>query len=133
MDKELLGDVNPNRLNIFFSRESAGGRPVPTRDVPTDFFNVTLTFRRDSTIFKPYDRFIEIEDGERNNTDVVWSDEQVNIPNSDFSNILDPVSMIKEGFPQNLSAHGTFRWKIWNFLCPGFRCRIRQSQLLERN
>ena len=77
MDALLLGNKNPNRLNIFYSRESPGGKPIPTRNVPKDFFNVTLTFRTDSTIYKPYDRFEKIQRNEKANSTFVWTDEQV--------------------------------------------------------
>ena len=51
--------------------------PVKSRDIPPSFFNATMTFRRDSTIWKPYDKFDLIQENERDDPNLVWTEEQV--------------------------------------------------------
>lgn len=66
---------NPNRLNLFFTMES----PMTDNNLhgkcPQDFFNVTMTVRKDSTIWYPYDKFENIDNKTKNNE--IWTEKEV--------------------------------------------------------
>ena len=64
-------------MNIFFSLESSPNEHIQA-DVPENFFNLTMTFRRDSDIWIPYDTFEEIESDESSEvSDDIWTEEEV--------------------------------------------------------
>ena len=77
MDDMLKSNSNPNRLNVFYTIEALPHEPIVNRDIPKDFFNVSLTFRKDSTIYQPYDKFVKLKNKEKNNKKLTWSDKEV--------------------------------------------------------
>ena len=78
MDRTLYSDKKPDRLNVFYSLEAAPNEGINHKRIPKDFFNVSMTFRKDSTIWRPYDKFEEIQPHEMGNKKLVWTDEEVN-------------------------------------------------------
>uniref|UniRef100_A0AC34F5B5 Fucosyltransferase n=1 Tax=Panagrolaimus sp. ES5 TaxID=591445 RepID=A0AC34F5B5_9BILA len=73
----ILSQQNPNRLNVFFSLEALPYEKISGRKYPPDFFNVSMTFRRNSTIWIPYNKFEAIKPEEKDNETLVWADKQV--------------------------------------------------------
>ncbi|KAI1715883.1 glycosyltransferase family 10 (fucosyltransferase) c-term domain-containing protein [Ditylenchus destructor] len=63
---------NPERLNVFFQSESV---LRTNRDLPQDFFNITMTYSPNSDIYLPYDVFEAIDESTK--TEDVWSDHEV--------------------------------------------------------
>lgn len=46
-----------SQLNVFFLQESPHHSGDEYKRVPRDFFNLTMTHRKDSDVFYPYDSF----------------------------------------------------------------------------
>uniref|UniRef100_A0A914Q5Q6 Fucosyltransferase n=1 Tax=Panagrolaimus davidi TaxID=227884 RepID=A0A914Q5Q6_9BILA len=78
MDPILSSNSKPERLNVFYALEAAANEKISGRGIPKDFFNVTMTFRRDSTIWRPYDKFEKLRPKEMEDERYAWSDEQIN-------------------------------------------------------
>jgi len=71
----------PQQLYTFFILESPPHTWGLGRDVPPDFFNITMTYRADSDVHYPYDMFEEytekdLEDGLVTN-DQIWTENEV--------------------------------------------------------
>uniref|UniRef100_A0A7E4VUV8 Fucosyltransferase n=1 Tax=Panagrellus redivivus TaxID=6233 RepID=A0A7E4VUV8_PANRE len=77
-DFTLSKSVNPLRLNVFYSMEASPNENIRGKHFPPDFFNVTMSFRRDSDIWQAYDKFESALPEDLGNPDVTWSDEAVN-------------------------------------------------------
>uniref|UniRef100_A0A914YBJ2 Fucosyltransferase N-terminal domain-containing protein n=1 Tax=Panagrolaimus superbus TaxID=310955 RepID=A0A914YBJ2_9BILA len=75
MDSLLFSNINPTRLNLLFSMEAEPNAKL-SKEIPNNFFNLTLTYRKDSTVWRPYDKFEVIKVNEKDNETFVWSDEQ---------------------------------------------------------
>uniref|UniRef100_A0A915DQN2 Fucosyltransferase n=1 Tax=Ditylenchus dipsaci TaxID=166011 RepID=A0A915DQN2_9BILA len=54
---------NPDQLNVFLLNESPFHSDPNYKRLPPDFFNISMTYRKDSDIFMPYDSFEEIVPG----------------------------------------------------------------------
>ncbi len=66
---------DPNRLNVYLSQESPYYTNPNYKKLPSDFFNLTMTYRKDSHVFWPYDKFEQITaDTEPSE---IWSEEKV--------------------------------------------------------
>uniref|UniRef100_A0AC34FVF5 Fucosyltransferase n=1 Tax=Panagrolaimus sp. ES5 TaxID=591445 RepID=A0AC34FVF5_9BILA len=77
MDPILSSSKKPERLNVFYALEAAANERISGKKIPKDFFNVTMTFRKDSTIWRPYDKFEKIRAKEIGNERYVWTDQQI--------------------------------------------------------
>ena len=118
---------NPETLNIFFSLESPMNENLNS-PVPNNFFNLTMTFRQDSDIWVPYDKFEKIEGNET--PDEIWTDEQIEERLKKKSKIAlqfvsncDTVSS-REYFVKALTKHMnvTVLGKCSRYRCPNQTC-----------
>ena len=77
MDDMLRTNRNLNRINVFYSVEASVHEPLVDRNISKDFFNISITMRRDSTIWQPYDKFVKFEKKDKENENVVWTEKSV--------------------------------------------------------
>uniref|UniRef100_A0A914Y731 Fucosyltransferase n=1 Tax=Panagrolaimus superbus TaxID=310955 RepID=A0A914Y731_9BILA len=98
MDPILSANQKPERLNVFYALEAAANERISGRGIPKDFFNVTMTFRKDSTIWRPYDKFEKIRSKEAGNDRLVWTDEQID-------KVIEKKSELALQFVSNCKTH----------------------------
>lgn len=67
--------TNPNRLNVFFTLESSPYENILNKHYPMNFFNVSMTFRKDSNVWLPYDNFEKIDNETKN--DEIWTEKEI--------------------------------------------------------
>uniref|UniRef100_A0A914YGS9 Fucosyltransferase n=1 Tax=Panagrolaimus superbus TaxID=310955 RepID=A0A914YGS9_9BILA len=79
MKDVMYSNTNLNRLNIYYSIEAFPHEKFRRKLFPKNFFNLSMSFRRDSTIWKPYDWFERIKPFEKNNPTLVWTSDDLNI------------------------------------------------------
>jgi hypothetical protein len=65
-----------HQLNLFYNHESPYQCGNSYKELPKDFFNLSLTYRRDSDFNEVTDEFVPIDD--QTNADDVWSWNDVN-------------------------------------------------------
>uniref|UniRef100_A0A914QJ50 Fucosyltransferase n=1 Tax=Panagrolaimus davidi TaxID=227884 RepID=A0A914QJ50_9BILA len=97
MDSIISSNKTSNRINLFFSMEAEPNAQIP-KNIPNDFFNLTMTYRKDSDFWIPYDEFVEIQSHEKNNENFVWTDKQVN-------EIIAKKSKLAVQFVSNCNTH----------------------------
>ncbi|KAF7633594.1 Glyco_tran_10_N domain-containing protein [Meloidogyne graminicola] len=74
--KELPKARSDKQLYVFFLDESPSYTFDHYKDVPPDFFNITMTYRVESDIYYPYDVFIPFKNNERK-PDEYWTEKEV--------------------------------------------------------
>nr|CAD2161478.1 unnamed protein product [Meloidogyne enterolobii] len=71
----------PQQLYTFFILESPPHTWGLGRDVPPDFFNITMTYRADSDVYYPYDMFEEYTKKDLENglvtDDQIWTENEI--------------------------------------------------------
>uniref|UniRef100_A0A914MFW0 Fucosyltransferase n=1 Tax=Meloidogyne incognita TaxID=6306 RepID=A0A914MFW0_MELIC len=71
----------PQQLYTFFILESPPHTWGLGRDVPPDFFNITMTYRADSDVHYPYDMFEEYTEKDLENGlvtyDQIWTEDEI--------------------------------------------------------
>uniref|UniRef100_A0AC34FRH2 Fucosyltransferase n=1 Tax=Panagrolaimus sp. ES5 TaxID=591445 RepID=A0AC34FRH2_9BILA len=57
--------------------EASPNEKISHKNIASNFFNISMTFRKTSTIWLPYNKFEEIKPEEKDNETLVWSDTQI--------------------------------------------------------
>ena len=71
---EDLPKIHPNQMNVFFNQESPYHGTL-YKNVSSNFFNITMTYRSDSDVIIPYDK-LELID-KITKEDEIWTWKEV--------------------------------------------------------
>nr|CDJ81946.1 Glycosyl transferase domain containing protein [Haemonchus contortus] len=77
MNSSDLPRATPNQLKVFMLMESPHHTGSAIYQVPRNFFNATMTYRRDSRYFLPYGQFVPLTPQDKEREDVAVSEQKV--------------------------------------------------------
>ncbi|VDO23773.1 unnamed protein product [Haemonchus placei] len=77
MNSSDLPSATPNQLRVFMLMESPHHTGSAIHQVPRNFFNATMTYRRDSRYFLPYGQFVPLTPQDKEREGVAVSEQKV--------------------------------------------------------